>query len=92
MYTYIYKYAYAFTYACLVCTKCCSVLQCVAVYCSVLQCVAVYCSVLQCIYVCMSCMCIYTYMSRAVLSFVTPIFRCDITLQHTATHYNTILQ
>ena len=34
--------------------RCCSVLQCIAVYCSVLQCIAVYCSVLQCIAVCCS--------------------------------------
>jgi len=35
-------------------TKCCSVLQCVAVCCCVLQCVAVCCSVLQCVAVCCS--------------------------------------
>ena len=35
-------------------SKCCSVLQCVAVCCGVLQCVAVCCSVLQCVAVCYS--------------------------------------
>jgi len=35
-----------------VCCKCCSVLQCVAVCCSVLQCVVLQSSVLQCVAVC----------------------------------------
>ena len=57
----------------------CTMLQCVAVCCSVLQCVAVCCSVLQCVDTGLFLTC-FTYRKQTH----------GITLQHTATHCNTL--
>ena len=58
---------------------CCSVLQCVAVCCNVLQCVAVCCSVLQCV----------AAFAMHKVTCHQHCKRCN-TLQHTATHSNTL--
>ena len=59
-----------------------SLLQCVAVCCSVLQCVAVCCSVLQCLALCPCC-----GTAKSTARRESELFH---TLQHTATHCNTL--
>ena len=72
---------------------CCSVLQRVAVGCSVLQCVAVCYSVLQCVAVCCSVL-QYVWSLTDISVFLCLQYEgychhCN-TLQHTATHCNTL--
>jgi len=73
-----------------VCWQCvavyCNALQYVVVWCSVLQCVAVCCSVLQCVAVC--CSAFHTWETSLWASKC--MSECVTSLQHTATHCNTL--
>jgi len=79
---------------------CCSVLQCFAVFCCVLQSFAVCCSVLQCVALrCSVLQCSFLlFAERGLICRKNPstigqpkgLEHCSI-LQHTATHYNSLL-